>query len=138
MTKKPVIFIHFFGNLFAEEIEDDEDETPDVKRRRVIYVPSSDEEEQSEEQNEEPSEEEPNEEPSKEEPNEEEPNQEPSEEESALNDAEYYGPADCPNCYQHFLYRCECLPPPRLVPMMKSVCLLRVNGFRILNELKKI
>ena len=101
----------FFGNLFAEEIEDDEDETPDVKRRRVIYVPSSDEEDQNEEQNEEPSEEEPNEEPSEEEPNEEEPNEEPSEEESVLNDSDYQFPDDCPNCWQHLLYGCECLPP---------------------------
>ena len=88
----------FFGNLFAEEIEDDEDEIPDVKRRRVIYVPSSDEEE-------------PNEEPSEEEPNEEEPNEEPSEEESVLNDSDYQFPDDCPNCWQHLLYGCECLPP---------------------------
>ena len=76
---------------------DDEDETPDVKRRRVIYVPSSDEEEPNEEQNEEPSEEEAND--------------EPSEEDSVLGDEDYYDPANCPACYQHFLYECECLPP---------------------------
>ena len=90
----------YFGTLFAEEVDDDEDETPDVKRRRVIYVASSDEEEANEEPSEEPKE-----------PSEEEANEEPSEEDSVLGDEDYYDPANCPACYQHFLYECECLPP---------------------------
>ena len=75
----------FLGEFFAEEVGNDEDETPDIKRRRVIYVSSSDEEE---------------------------PNEEPSDkEEPALNDGDYYDSEDCPKCYQHLLKRCECLPP---------------------------
>ena len=90
----------FLGEFFAEEIDDDEDETPDIddedetsdiddedetpdiKRRRVIA--SSDEEE---------------------------PNEEPPDEEPALNDDDYYDSDDYPKCYQHPLVCCECLPP---------------------------
>ena len=75
----------------------------------MIYVPSSDEKEANEEPSEEPKE--PSEEEANEEPSEEEPNEEPSEEDSVLGDEDYYDSANCPACYQHFLYECECLPP---------------------------